>query len=476
VEQGYDESSAADLALVIESRRLGPGESDRLIRAVTGAVRPNRDKPFWDLAHVIAMLVAVQSPDTRDVSRGVIDLMLDPSLARVDTLRARLTTLLAAQPGAVQLAADIVSHGEWRASLAQIARSLALGEFMLTCGGLAHFKTVGQMIADCGPDPQLMTRQLVQLITGYRQLHMPAAVFERRFRAIMAHLGSTRAAVTDAAISSYWMSEIEAGERSQFRTVVEYFATFLKLRAVLADLAGVRGTGSLDAIENWQDRLDDMLADVAGEEAATAGLAARLAKLPETPKILTGAERDDAIAILGLDPFHKALPRTVLRAVSFGIVQSGIGNRLRRGGGGGTLTERLTCTEAAPYADILARASELADHVKRMVRIAVALRMANADDVDERTAAVVEAAEADIKRVRRAGFDLPRAALAEAFAGVDELLADTIVEIGAFLTASARLGGENTLATFYAEDRSFFSDSLTLAYAKEVADEHAIRA
>jgi hypothetical protein len=28
----------------------------------------------------------------------------------------------------------------------------------------------------------------------------------------------------------------------------------------------------------------------------------------------------------------------------------------------------------------------------------------------------------------------------------------------------------------HVEDRGFFSDSLTLAYAKEVADEHAIRA
>ncbi|MFX5291028.1 hypothetical protein ABTC79_19705, partial [Acinetobacter baumannii] len=76
----------------------------------------------------------------------------------------------------------------------------------------------------------------------------------------------------------------------------------------------------------------------AAEPAET--LAALLADWPEGPKILTGAEREELTDLLRLEPFHRTRPLTTLRAASFGQVQSGIANRLRRGGGGGEVAER----------------------------------------------------------------------------------------------------------------------------------------
>jgi hypothetical protein len=483
VNGNHDERCAADLAQVAEGRGLSRGETDRLARAVTGAVRPNRDKPFWDLAHALVALAALPGPRVMDPGRAVIDIILNPGLASSEALRRKLTSDFDAGSSAVSLTADgivlVLGETRWRTTWSGLARCLSLAEFLMTCEDLASFGVIGALIEDAisTPDADGLSRRLVQIIHGYRQAHLPAAAFERRFRAILAYMGGARqgTAVTDAAIAGFWRQEITEGERPHFRTVAEHFVTFVKLTAVLRGLANVRGAGSLEDIEGWQDRLDGMLTDVACGEEATALVAARLAQIPETPKILTGAERDDLIAVLGLDDFHQSLPLTVLRAVSFGLVQSGIANRLRRGSGGASVIERAACDDAESYTDILTRIAATQEHLRRMLKIALALRFDGGSTPNDAVAALVSAAEADIKRVRRAGFDQPREALAAAFATVDQTLAETAEEMQGFIKASGKLGGANALAGKHAEDRVFFADGLIEAYSREGSDGHRPR-
>jgi hypothetical protein len=475
---GHDERCAADLALVIEGRKLAVGDADRLIRAVTGAVRPNRDKPFWDMAHAFVAIVAMQGSKATDPLGLVMDLALNPGLAAPNALCKRLVTDFGQGSDAVVLSADGLTlrlpDVSWRIGWPGLARSLALAEFLMTCDDLEHFGSIKALLAEAGLnlDRDALTRRLVQIINSYRLAHMPAAAFERRFRSILSYLGGAGdgTAVTDAAIAGFWRHEIAEHERPHFRTVAEHFATFVKLTAVLRSLSQVRGAGSLEDIASWQDRLDDMLADVACDEEATSLIATRLAQFPDTPKILTGAERDDLIAILSLDRFHHSLPRTVLRAVSFGLVQSGIANRLRRGSGGASVTERVTCDDAERYVDILARLRTIQDHLQRMLKIAVALRMQGIEAQDEQIATLLQSAEADIRRIRRAGFEQEREQLAAAFAGVDATLAETAVETRAFIDATGKLGGANTLSRLHAEDCVFFAEGLTAAYAQENSD------
>jgi hypothetical protein len=105
-----------------------------------------------------------------------------------------------------------------------------------------------------------------------------------------------------------------------------------------------------------------------------------------------------------------------------------------------------------------------------MLKIVLALRVDGGSVPNDAVAALVSAAEADIKRVRRAGFDQPREALAAAFATVDQTLAETAGEMQAFITASGKLGGANALAEKHAGDRIFFAEGLTVAYSKEASD------
>ena len=474
---GFDERCAADLSNVVEGRALAREDAAWLARAVTGAVRPNRDKPFWDLAHALAALA--RRPGIAG-GRDLLDLVLDPRLARPAALAARIGP---AGPGADERGL-VLPLGEtvWRTTWGGAARTLALAEFVATAEDLAGFAELAGWLdelvrsADDGAATGLLVRRLVRSAAAYRQRHLPLAPVEKRFRAILSFLAGRPSAARghgfdEDDILDYWRAELAGGERVGFRTVAEHFVTYEGVASALGGLAGLSRAASLEAIEGWEDRLDATLGEVVGEDAA-APLAAALAGLgdgPKTmgPKILTGAERDDLVDMLRLEPFHRSRPLTVLRAISFGRVQSGIANRLRRGSGGADIAERTGCAEAEPYADLDARARELQAHLDRMVRIAAALRI-DASTADERVAAALAAAEAEIRRVRRAGFE-DRARLADAFSQVDEVLVRAAREVASFVGAVEKLAGSRPLTHRFEADRAVFADALTRAYAEEFA-------
>ncbi|MFD1333562.1 hypothetical protein ACFQ4O_16290, partial [Methylopila musalis] len=79
---GIDEVCAGDIANVADGRDLSAADRAWLARSVTGAVRPNRDKPFWDLAHLLAAVVRATGS-----SADALDLLLDPALGRADAAR-----------------------------------------------------------------------------------------------------------------------------------------------------------------------------------------------------------------------------------------------------------------------------------------------------------------------------------------------------------------------------------------------------
>ena len=126
---GYDERCAADLANVGDGRDLSRADRAWLARVVTGAVRPNRDKPVWDLAHALAALAGATG--ARD-GRDLITLTLDPGLARPAALAARF-----GDGPAVDDRGPVLGTA-WSTSWVGLARLLALAEFVLTAEDLAE--------------------------------------------------------------------------------------------------------------------------------------------------------------------------------------------------------------------------------------------------------------------------------------------------------------------------------------------------
>lgn len=459
---GYDERCAADLANVGDGRDLSRADRAWLARVVTGAVRPNRDKPVWDLAHALAALAGATG--ARD-GRDLITLALDPGLARPAALAARF-----GGGPAVDDRGPVLGTA-WSTSWVGLARLLALAEFVLTAEDLAQFATVASWLDElaAAPDPDsaaILAKRLARHLAAYRTAHLPLAPLERRFRALLTFLGGRRS-VTDDDILDFWCTEMATGERPGFRTVAEHFVTFEAAGHLLDGLEALSTPAALDAHEGWDERLDAALGDLAAAEPAAA-LATLLADWPEGPKILTGAEREDLTDFLRLEPYHRTRPLTTLRAVSFGRVQSGIANRLRRGGGGADIAERASCLEAESYGALRARARLLAAHLTRMLRIAAALRIADRDALPEAVRSALEAAEADLRRVRRAGFD-DREGLSAGFAAAEPALlrlAEAAADLNRSLDGLAR---QRPLDALFPADRGIFALAFAAAYAREAA-------
>jgi hypothetical protein len=471
---GYDERCAADLANVVEGRRLSRENACWLARSVTGAIRPNRDKPFWDIAHAVVAIGATGR------AQAILDIVLNPRLVAPEAIARHLSSIVPPERrderGLMLRAGDTLWKGTWTG----LARLLALAEFILTMEDLAAFREVSGWLEEALAPPHdvdLLVTRLVRRINLYRHAHVLLAPIEKRFRAIMVFLAESHGrdvrggdTFDDDDILAFWRAQITVGERPQLRTIVDHFITFEKAAALLGGLRGITEAMSLEAIEDRAERIDAMLGDLTSDDAV-ASFAESLAAMPESPKILTGTERDDLIDVVSLDPFHRTRPLTVLRTVSFGRVQSGIANRLRRRGGGAPISERVDCADAKNYANLLARAEALKTHLGRMIRIAAALRLGGKSFDDPAVAKLLAAAHADIGRIRRAGFD-DRETLAAAFVKVDEAMISISDEIERFTSAAAKPVKGRLPADRFPEDRAFFSAAFTDAYlAKEDADD-----
>lgn len=464
---GYDERCAGDIANVKEGRRLSQENACWLARAVIGAIRPNRDKPFWDMAHAVVAIGAGGR------TQAILDIVLDPRLVAPEAIARHLSSIVPPERrdehGLSLQAGDTL----WKSSWAGLVRLLALAEFILTMEDLAAFSEVSGWLSEALAPPHdvdLLVSRLVRRINLYRQAHVPLAPIERRFRAILIFLSKNQGkdvrsgTFGDDDILAFWRAEITGGERPQFRTVVHHFITFEKATKILGSLRGLMQPMSVEAIEDWE-RLDATLGELTTSDDAAVTIAASLATMPEAPNVLKGTERNDLIDVISLDPFHRTRPLTVLRAWSFGRIQSGIANWLRRHGGGPPIEDRVRCADAESYVDVLSRAKDLKQHLDRMIRIAATLRLGAKSFDDPAVAKELAAAEADIGRVRRAGFD-DRETLAAAFATFDEALISVRDEIERFASAAANPVYGRLPTDRFPEDRAFFSAAFTDAYLR----------
>jgi hypothetical protein len=265
-----------------------------------------------------------------------------------------------------------------------------------------------------------------------------------------------------------------------FQTAVQQFLT---LRSVVSDLlaqAAFVGAPSLDAMPG--DRAELLASEAApGESAdpAHAGLASFLREgVPQDVKVLTGTEREQLLDLIECGDFVAKLPLTVLRYISFGAVQSGISNYLRRGGGGADIGARVTCSDAESYLDVQGQYAHLREHLNRLLLVAAHLAVPAASeraeplDVDD-----IEWApdEEQRKRIASEGPQESRKLKRKGFSGDKERLREVLLEgsgplialkstVESFLERSTALERSEPLVRRFESDCQLFRKSFTLAY------------
>ena len=183
-EFGYDERAANDLASVAIGRSLSEEDTGWLVRALVGAFRPNRDLPFFILAHVIAILAVLRRGNSRHT---VLDDLLDPGLSvpsRFDRLFEGPTPGIEATERGLSLDWFQEPIG-WRAA----RRCLALAEALLTGDDCANFVEVSSIVDHVSADPRQpvvteMSRALGRIAHAWRREHVPLAGVERKLRKV----------------------------------------------------------------------------------------------------------------------------------------------------------------------------------------------------------------------------------------------------------------------------------------------------
>ncbi|KAA2235075.1 hypothetical protein [Salinarimonas soli] len=456
-----DERIRTELASVAAGRNLSRSEAGWLARALTGAVRPNRDAPLLDLARGLAVLGRL---DGAGDQRALVARVFDPALARPAALAALLDQ---APPGALARDGRGVILPGWDRPLALtvLARSLGLAEIVALVDGsslLPDLVSALRQVTDDSSVPAVEDagRALARALHAWRMRCLPFAAVERGLRRL-ATLGAEPGALDDAAILDLFCAEIRAGERPVFHSLVRLVATLERARRHGLDLHRLSQAMPLDAAPE----VEAALADIAGGDEAS--LEERLGRVPARPKCLTGVERRHLEAVVALDPLHRTRPLTALRALAFEPVQSGILNRQRRGSGGAGVAARTACAEARPYPDLTAATAALHGHLRDLLRIALALRVegCGAAPDDPRAGAAVQEGRRALKAMRREGFDARPDDLRAAFEGMDECLADLAGALDDALARIAALDEAAPLESRFEADRTVFAGLFAQLYA-----------
>jgi hypothetical protein len=484
MDQPVDEHTASDLCAIAEARQLTPAQCNMLARNVTGALRPNRDIYLWVLANVLSA-VLLCGCRRRQKTFDPADCALEIALAATPERRAALMRLCAGHEDVrvsrEGIAVDLDSL-QFEASFARIDDALAFADFFITGSDGALFASFKEAVLALTPvdgtaaSPHEAVGILSRRIAQWRRERLPLGRQERLFSALVGFLLKRPAAqqrygllaFDDDDIVAFWRTCVEAGERLMFRTAVERFRDFGRLVKHLDALRSLTRPDDLDALAARMETEPDTDWNATTDDVAEVRLLEALKSLPDDPNALKGVERDLIATIAALMPFHKQRPGSVLRVLAFGPVQTGIANRLRRGGGGPAIDERVGCADAHSYDTVADRFYRLRDHLDSLRRIAVALRFGDkalVQGVDPDTLAeTVQQGNAALKRLRRAGFDRSRAELAAIFSGIDGALSDFCTIICDFTAEIDRLGERRTLSDRFARDKPVFIETFTRAY------------
>ncbi len=485
MDQPVDEHTASDLVAIADARQLTVAQCNMLARNVTGALRPNRDIYLWVLANLLSAVLLCryrqhENPDPLDCALEIV-------LAQARDRRATLVRICHGQPG-VRVASDGIAVDvdglQFESNWARIEDALAFADFFITGNDGALFASFKEAILALIPTgggaagPREAVGILSRRIAQWRRDHLPLGRYERLFSALVGFLANRPAvqrrqgllAFNDDDIVAFWRKCVEAGDRLMYRTAVERFRDFGRLMAHLNALRNLSTPGDLDAlVARMEMEPEDGWNETTADDTAETRLLEALKSFPDDPNALKGVERDLIATLVALMPFHKQRPGSVLRVLAFGPVQTGIANRLRRGGGGAEIDVRVTCSDAKTYDDVAERFTDLRDHLDSLGCIAAALRFGDRapaiEGIDpEALAKKVQRGNADLKRLRRAGFDRPRAELAAIFAGIDGLLSDLRGIVWDFTTEIDGLGNRQALSDRFVRDKPVFVETFTHAY------------
>jgi len=159
--------------------------------------------------------------------------------------------------------------------------------------------------------------------------------------------------------------------------------------------------------------------------------------------------------------FGRSLPLATLRLLSFHPIQSALSTELKTGQARIPTAQRVHCTEAVAYAELLAGIDETERRMKDWMTMALALVARGSDDA--KLADIRAAGDALLKGRRGAAFGRDRDAIAADFAAATPALVAAAATLRGFSSAANAVLGDRAAAQFDT-DRARFAEAFADLY------------
>ncbi|SON56894.1 hypothetical protein HDIA_3353 [Hartmannibacter diazotrophicus] len=446
-----DEQTKTDVVDIADLRRLTEGQTLRLVQALAGTAAGRHDGACLVAAHALHMLALVGPETAADRGDFLVECCLDPRVSGRSALTSRLSGLMREnETDGADTASFALPGLAFRLTSRQIAEALAFVHFLLVADGLQFFADVKTALDEIETGEsrletsvQTMTRALGRVVYAYRMAHFPEQDLMRRNGALAAYVltqeggekGFSRA--SDAVILGAWLHLVDNGERTLFETVARRCLQLERAIRERRTRSRVHADQALDVIGDLAD--GDGLST--GPDETDLGPAGWIAEIPDSPKVLTGPERDLLTGILSLAPLHRDRTLTVLRSQVFSSFQDRLARQLGQQPG----KAPKSLQPDRDYAAQLAASNAVLGH---LVNVAVLLVEASNGPDGESGVSLPKR-----QRIRREGFDAPLDEIAAALAPSRSAIAQVIGELRHFNeTASAHCGR-------HAEDLPIFTEA-----------------
>ena len=305
------------------------------------------------------------------------------------------------------------------------------------------------------------SKRLARVMYGYRRKHFDdghATTAFSRVRSFLLEAGDT---VGDDTVLDFWRAQRVGSSRPTYASAFDTVRSYVDTLRAAQSRAAARSASDINDPAFQQG--DAGPAD--GDEAAaeTVSTFDDIELLRSTPvKFATKETVAKLIApVVRAGGFGRSLPVATLRLLTFHPIQSALSTELKTGQARVPTAERVRCTEAAPYADLLAEVLETESRMKEWMTMALAL---------------VTPASTDPKvtDLRAAGERLLAAKRGKAFGrDTSEIAADFRTATPALVAASASLRGfagaadsalGQRMADQFSADCAQFSEVFTALY------------
>jgi len=449
---------------------------------------PNRDAPFYELCHLVnAVDAAGGARDRRHA------FFLAPEAASPQRFRARLDHALTLggwrRDGFTRDTNGVTidyGDGAFSVHFARMPFLAALYEFFMGMDDFTFYPELQAAFDEMGRGAhsvrtvQAASNRIASHFRHYRRRHMAHIRHDGKFdmllKFLMQRSPEGTVSVDDAAVFDFWAGHATSGDFRAYRTVFDAFVHFMRAmeeaeRAQSLANAAPVGTNRDDGEVEPNNDNDIVTSDdwvspftLLDQEPAAA-----------IKFFKKEGERKPLEFLMHYGPAAIRLPLAFLRLEAFAPVQSGITTDLQVGRGLARVKDRVMCTDATPYVEMIATYESLLKIISRLQKAAFYALHKNKDGTDDDLDAndlsasdmdmlLIEAAKT-FRAIARKGFDENElAANAEGFRLAAAALPAMGAQIVRYLAVAERLARAERLETRFAKDRQAFSERFCMLY------------